>query len=166
MDEGVYDVARRLGRALAERGWRLALAESCTGGLASSLLTDVAGSSAWFAGAVVAYSNEAKRNILGVPQATLDTKGAVSRETVLAMTRGALGVFGADVAVAVSGIAGPDGGSPQKPVGTVWMAWRGPFGLEADRHRFSGDRLAVKSQSARTAVATLLDLVTRAEPPA
>lgn len=166
MDEGVYEVARRLGQALAQRGWRLALAESCTGGLASSLLTDVAGSSAWFAGAVVAYSNEAKRNILGVSQATLDTKGAVSRETVQAMTRGALGVFGADVAVAISGIAGPGGGSPQKPVGTVWMAWEGPFGLEVGRHQFSGDRLAVKDQSARTAVATLLDLVTRETPAA
>jgi len=164
VDEGVYDVARRLGQALAERGWKLAMAESCTGGLVSSLLTDLAGSSAWYAGGVVVYSNEAKRNILGVPQAVLDTKGAVSRETVLDMTRGALGIFRADVAVAISGIAGPDGGSPQKPVGTVWMAWEGPFGALAERHHFSGDRLAVKSQSARTAIATVLDLVTREIP--
>jgi nicotinamide-nucleotide amidase len=163
VEEGVYELVLRLGRALAEKGWMLAAAESCTGGLVSSLLTDVAGSSQWFAGSVVAYANTAKRNILGVAPAILDTKGAVSREAVLAMAKGASGIFGADVAMATSGIAGPDGGSPQKPVGTVWMAWDGPFGVEVSRHHFPGPRAQIKAQAARTAIATLLGLVTGAE---
>ena len=166
MEDAQRDLAGRLGRVLAEKGWVLALAESCTGGLAASRITDLAGSSAWFAGGVVAYSNTIKRNVLGVPQGVLDSKGAVSREAVLAMARGALGVFGADVAVAISGIAGPDGGTPQKPVGTVWMAWEGPFGVEVKRHKFSGDRLSVKDQAARAALEGLLDLASRADAPA
>jgi nicotinamide-nucleotide amidase len=155
----MHEVAIRLGRALTGKGWRLAAAESCTGGLVSSLITDVPGSSTWFAGAVVAYANTAKRNILGVPQTILDAKGAVSREAVLAMAKGACGIFGTDVAVAVSGIAGPDGGSPQKPVGTVWMAWEGPFGVEVKRHHFNGRREEIKAQAARAALETLLALV-------
>ena len=166
MEQARHEVVRRLGRVLAEKGWLLALAESCTGGLASSRVTDLAGSSAWYAGGLVAYSNTIKRNVLGVAQDVLDTKGAVSREAVLAMARGALGVFGADVAVAISGIAGPEGGSPQKPVGTVWMAWQGPFGVEVKRYQFAGDRLAVKDQAASAALAGLLDLATREAPPA
>lgn len=159
MDNGVHELVIRLGRALTDKGWTLAAAESCTGGLVSSLLTDVPGSSAWFCGGVVAYANTAKRNILGVPQTILDTKGAVSREAVLAMARGVSGIFGTAVGMATSGIAGPDGGSPQKPVGTVWMAWDGPFGVEVVRHHFNGLRTQIKAQAARTALETLLDLV-------
>lgn len=164
MDNGVHELVIRIGLALADKGWTLATAESCTGGLVSSLLTDVPGSSAWFNGGVVAYANAAKRNILGVPQTILDTKGAVSREAVLAMARGAAGIFGAAVGMATSGIAGPDGGSPQKPVGTVWMAWDGPFGVEVTRHHFNGQRGQIKAQAARMALETLLDLV-RGEKP-
>lgn len=159
MENGVHELVIRLARALGERGWTLATAESCTGGLVSSLLTDIPGSSAWFNGGVVTYSNAAKRNILGVPQPVLDTQGAVSREAVLAMARGVSGVFGTDVGMATSGIAGPEGGSPQKPVGTVWMAWDGPFGVEVARHHFNGQRGQIKAQAARTALETLLDLV-------
>lgn len=163
MDAGTRELVLQLGRILMDKGWMLAVAESCTGGLVSSSLTDIPGSSAWFAGGVVAYSNEAKRNILGVPQSVLETKGAVSGEAVQAMAKGVAGVFRADVAVATSGIAGPDGGTPQKPVGTVWMAWEGPFGLEITRHHFTGERLEIKAQAVRTAVATLLRLVAEAQ---
>lgn len=156
MEEGLRALAATLGEALAARGWMLGCAESCTGGLLASILTDAPGASAWFAGAVVAYANNIKRDVLGVSQETLDAKGAVSRETVLAMARGTLGVLRTDVAVAISGVAGPSGGTPQKPVGTVWIAWQGPGGVAVRRFQFDGDRLAVKRQAAREAMAGVL----------
>ncbi len=159
MEDALRELAARLGGLLLENGLVLACAESCTGGLLSSLLTDIPGSSAWFAGSVVAYANAAKRDILGVSQAILDAKGAVSREAVLAMARGARGILRADMAVAVSGIAGPTGGSPQKPVGTVWLAWEGPFGVDVKRVQLSGSRLDIKRQSAHAALEGLLSLV-------
>lgn len=162
MEEGLRELTIRLGAALVDRGWLLACAESCTGGLLSSVLTDAPGASAWFAGAVVAYANEVKRNVLGVSQDILDAKGAVSREAALAMARGARGVLRADVAVSVSGIAGPSGGTPQKPVGTVWMAWEGPQGVDVKRFTFQGDRLAIKNQSVREALAGVLAMTVRA----
>lgn len=110
-------------RMLSERGLKLATAESCTGGLVANRITDVPGSSAVFTHGFVTYANEAKRDLLGVPQALLDEHGAVSEPVARAMAEGALKVSGADVAVAVTGIAGPDGGSEDKPVGTVWLAW-------------------------------------------
>ena len=155
MEETLRVLALRLGEALSARGWLLGCAESCTGGLLSSVLTDAPGASAWFAGAVVAYANGVKRDVLGVSQAVLDAKGAVSRESVLAMARGARGVLGADAAIAISGIAGPSGGTPQKPVGTVWMAWEGPDFTDVQRFQFAGDRLAVK----RLAVAAAIEAV-------
>lgn len=157
--EALRELTARLGAVLVERGWMLACAESCTGGLLSSVLTDAPGASVWFSGAVVAYANGVKRDILGVSQEILETKGAVSQEAVLAMTRGARGVLRADVAVSISGIAGPTGGTPQKPVGTVWMAWEGPETVEAKRFQFSGDRLAIKEQAVREALEGLLVLV-------
>jgi nicotinamide-nucleotide amidase len=156
MEEHLRQLAGNLGEALSVRGWLLGCAESCTGGLLASVLTDAPGASAWFAGAVVAYANGVKRDVLGVPQAVLDTKGAVSRESVLAMARGARGVLRADVAVAISGIAGPSGGTPQKPVGTVWMAWEGPDFTEVKRFQFAGDRLAVKGLAVAEAMEGLL----------
>ena len=159
MADDLRDLALRLGRALADRGLTLATAESCTGGLVACRVTDIPGSSAWFLGGVVSYSNAAKCHILGVPQAVLDTAGAVSRETVLAMAKGARGIFGTDLAVAISGVAGPDGGSPEKPVGTVWLAWEGPFGAKAALFHFDGGRLEVKEAAARTALETMLTLV-------
>lgn len=110
-------------RLLKERGQKLATAESCTGGLISNRITDVPGSSAVFTHGFVTYANEAKRDLLGVPQELLDEHGAVSEPVARAMAEGALRVSGADIAVAVTGIAGPDGGTPEKPVGTVWIAW-------------------------------------------
>ncbi|RYD84764.1 MAG: CinA family protein [Verrucomicrobiaceae bacterium] len=110
-------------RKATERHLKLATAESCTGGLVANRLTDVPGSSAVFTHGFVTYANEAKRDVLGVPQELLDTHGAVSEPVARAMADGALRVSGADVAVAVTGIAGPDGGTPEKPVGTVFLAW-------------------------------------------
>lgn len=156
MQEKLQAMAARLGEALVARGWTLACAESCTGGLLASVLTDASGASAWFNGAVVAYANAVKRDVLGVSQATLDAHGAVSRDTVLAMARGARGVMRADVVVAISGVAGPTGGTPQKPVGTVWLAWDGPEGVAVKRFQFDGDRLAVKRQAAHEAMVGVL----------
>ena len=110
-------------RLATERGLKLATAESCTGGLVANRITDVPGSSAVFTHGFVTYANEAKRDVLGVSQELLDAHGAVSEPVVRAMAEGALRVSGADIAVAVTGIAGPDGGTPEKPVGTVWLAW-------------------------------------------
>lgn len=141
----------------------LSCAESCTGGLLASVLTDTPGASLWFAGAVVAYANEVKRDVLGVSQRILDAKGAVSREAVLAMVRGARGVLRADVAVAISGVAGPSGGTPQKPVGTVWMAWETAHLVEVRRFSFQGDRLSIKRQAVREAMAGVLDMASRPE---
>ena len=159
MEDALRQLAVRLGAALEARGWMLGCAESCTGGFLASILTDAPGASAWFSGAVVAYANDVKRDVLGVSQQILDTKGAVSREAVLAMARGARGVLATDVAVSISGIAGPAGGTPQKPVGTVWMAWQGPDAVEVKRFRFDGDRLAVKRQAAQEAMTGVLELV-------
>ena len=108
MHEELQQLALAVGQALTARGWLLGSAESCTGGLLASVLTDAPGASAWFAGGVVAYANSVKRDVLGVSQAVLEGKGAVSREAVLAMARGARGVLGSEVSVAISGIAGPD----------------------------------------------------------
>lgn len=164
MAEDLRDLALRLGRALEDRGLTMATAESCTGGLVACRMTDIPGSSAWFLGGVVSYSNAAKCRILGVPQSVLDTAGAVSEPTVLAMARGARSIFGADLAVAISGIAGPDGGTPDKPVGTVWMAWEGPFGATSELFHFEGGRLDVKDAAACTALSTMLSLVVKTRP--
>ncbi|KHK02111.1 CinA family protein [Desulfovibrio sp. TomC] len=165
MEEVLRQLAGALGEALTARGWMLGCAESCTGGLLASVLTDAPGASAWFGGGVVAYANGIKRDVLGVPQVILDTKGAVSRESVLAMARGARGVLRADVAVAISGVAGPSGGTPQKPVGTVWMAWEGPDFTEVQRFQFAGDRLAVKRLAVAEAMEGLLALARQAAGP-
>lgn len=145
-----------LGECLCVHGNKLATAESCTGGLLASTLTDVPGSSRWYAGSVVAYANEVKANLLGVPQSLLEEHGAVSEPVVLAMAENVLDVVGADIAVAISGVAGPTGGTPEKPVGMVWMAWAWPGGSRATRYNFTGDRLAVKEQSVMAAVNGLL----------
>jgi len=145
-----------VGECLRVHDHKLATAESCTGGLLSSTLTDVSGSSEWYAGSVVAYSNEVKTNVLGVPQEVLEKHGAVSEPVVLAMAENVLKVIGADLSVAISGIAGPSGGTPDKPVGTVWMAWAWPGGSRAKSFSFGGDRTAVKEQSVMSAINGLL----------
>lgn len=145
-----------LGARLLARGWMLVTAESCTGGLVAHLLTTVSGASDWFAGGVVAYSLEAKERLLGVPREVLDLHGAVSRETVRAMARGALDRFGAQAAVSVSGVAGPTGGTAATPVGTVVVGWVWPGGADEEVFSFAGDRASVMAQAARMAVAGLL----------
>ena len=138
-----------MGDALRARGWRIGVAESCTGGLVTSRLTDVAGSSAYVDRSVVVYSNAAKIDLLGVPAALLEAHGAVSEPVALAMAAGLRAASGVEIAVAVTGIAGPGGGTPDKPVGTVCIAVDGPLGVEARTWRFTGDRAVVKALSAR-----------------
>ena len=153
--------AEAVAECLIARGQTMVAAESCTGGWIAKTLTDIAGSSAWFECGVVAYSYEAKEALLGVRPETLERHGAVSRETVLEMVSGALVHSGASLAVAVTGIAGPGGGTSDKPVGTVWIAWKRRGGYpKAECHHFEGDREAVRRQTVDAALrglGTLLD---------
>jgi nicotinamide-nucleotide amidase len=152
-------LAVQVGEALRRRGWSLVTAESCTGGWIAKAVTDVPGSSGWFQCSFVTYSDQAKVDLLAVPAATLASYGAVSGETVAAMASGALARSRADVAVAVSGIAGPDGGTVDKPVGTVWLAWATRDGRSRQCcEHFAGDRAAVRQQSVAVALAGLLDV--------
>lgn len=145
----------RVGKLLRECGWRLAVAESCTGGLISHRLTNVPGSSTYYVGGLVTYAYEAKVRMLGVRWETLEAHGAVSEEVVLEMARGAKKAMGADVGLAVSGIAGPGGGTPEKPVGTTWIGLSLPDEDLARRYQWEGDRLQVKEQSAQEALRLL-----------
>ncbi len=162
-DQELEALALRLGRALLVRGWRVATAESCTGGWIAKTLTDVAGSSQWFDGSVVSYSNAAKTDLLGVSQDLLAAHGAVSEPVVRAMASSARERFHTQLAMAVSGIAGPDGGTPDKPVGTVWFGWATPTGTGAARRAFAGGRESVRRQSVAFALEQLVDLVWRDE---
>ena len=165
MNELMTVLPQRLGQELIRRGARLAVAESCTGGWIAKVLTDLSGSSAWFERGYVTYSNEAKQEMLGVNGMAIQTRGAVSEETVLAMADGVLKHCRADFSLAVSGIAGPSGGSPEKPVGTVWLAWAERNGrLTARREQFSGDREAIRAQAVVAALQGLLDLLPVATP--
>lgn len=151
-------LARRLGEELEARGMRAATAESCTGGGVAAAITDIAGSSAWFVGALVTYTNEAKQQLLGVRAETLERFTAVSEATVIEMAEGGLARTGADVCVAISGVAGPGGGTAQTPVGTVWFAWavRG----QASRSHlsvFQGDRRQVREQAVKQALGGIID---------
>jgi len=151
-------LAGRLGSLLLANGQRLATAESCTGGWVAQCLTAIAGSSAWFDRGFVTYSDQAKHEMLGVGIDTLAAHGAVSAATAAAMATGALLHSHADWALSVTGVAGPSGGSPEKPVGTVCFAWAGPDGrIDTERRRFAGDRQAVRAQSAAHALAGLLE---------
>ncbi len=152
-------LAEQVGAVLRTRQQVIAAAESCTGGWIAKAITDVPGSSGWFDRGFVSYSNTAKSDLLGVRVETLTEHGAVSAETVAAMATGALERSRADVAVAVSGIAGPDGGSLDKPVGTVYLAWalrNGPARVE--RRHFGGDREAVRRQTVAAALQGVLDV--------
>lgn len=159
MDEELYHLAETVGRHLESGGRRLVTAESCTGGWVAKSLTDVPGSSAWFDRGYVTYTNAAKIELLGVIPDILARHGAVSEATVRAMVVGALADSGADAALAVSGIAGPSGGSPDKPVGTVWLAWGVRAGSVAARGlRFRGDRESIRRQAVMTALRGMLEL--------
>ena len=142
----------QIAAALRARRQTLATAESCTGGLLGGLLTSLPGSSAWYLGGIVAYSNLIKTGLLGVPDAVLAAHGAVSLETARAMAEGARARLGADVAVAITGIAGPDGGTPEKPVGLVYMAVAAPHGTATFKHHFSGTRADIRAAAADAAL--------------
>jgi nicotinamide-nucleotide amidase len=153
-------LAAQVGGLLKARGLMLATAESCTGGGVAQAITDVAGSSAWFERGFVTYSNLSKQQMLGVSEATLAQRGAVSEATVREMVAGALQYSVAQVAVAVSGIAGPDGGTPGKPVGTVWFAWGIKHGTtHAQRHQIGGSRAEVRAQAVRIAMQGVVDML-------
>jgi PncC family amidohydrolase len=150
-------VEEKLGVLLRKRGLKLATAESCTGGLIGHRITNVPGSSDYYLGGIVAYANEVKIAQLDVPPALLARYGAVSREAVLEMAAGARRSLGADIAVSVSGIAGPGGGTDGKPVGTVWVGLSTPEGAWARRFSFPGDRRQVKAASAEAALQIVLE---------
>jgi PncC family amidohydrolase len=147
----------KLNLILSEKRLTLALAESCTGGLISSRITDISGSSGYFEAGFVTYSNKAKEEFLHVPGEILETKGAVSAETAGKMAEGARRAARVDIALSVTGIAGPGGGSPEKPVGMVYMALAGREKTIVRRHQFSGNRLEIKRQAADGALTLLLD---------
>ncbi len=148
---------RQLADALRARGWRMAAAESCTGGLIAAACTAVSGSSDWFERGFVTYSNQAKADLLGVAEALLDKHGAVSREVALAMAQGALQRAPVQLAVAVTGIAGPGGAVPGKPVGTVWLAWATTAGVQAEGLQLPGDRSAVRAATVQAALQRLIE---------
>lgn len=152
----IYALAEQVIKAASAAGKSFAFAESCTGGMLAAAITDVAGSSAVFFGSAVTYSNEAKKNILGVPEDIILNNGAVSRECALRMARGARGIYGSDMALGVTGVAGPAGGVPEKPVGTVWFAYSSKEKEEVFTCRFDGGRSFVRLAAVRTALEYLL----------
>ena len=155
-DAELLSLSEQVAAAALARGWRLATAESCTGGWLAKCLTDVAGSSRWFERGFVTYSNAAKVQQLAVDAAALDQHGAVSAETALGMASGCLGVSGVDLAVAVTGIAGPDGGTAAKPVGLVWFALAGrERPARSEQHHFAGSREAIRRASVALALGLL-----------
>ncbi|MEN6299397.1 MAG: CinA family protein [Anaerolineaceae bacterium] len=146
-----------IGELLRQRGWRLAVAESCTGGLIGNLITNIAGSSTYYVGSVTAYAYEAKVRLLGVKWETLEKFGAVSEETVLEMARGIRKALAADIGLSVSGIAGPGGGTPDKPVGLTWIGLSDATTEKAWHYIWQGDRIAIKNQAAQAAMQLLVD---------
>jgi nicotinamide-nucleotide amidase len=155
-------LAAQLASLLQAQGRMLATAESCTGGMISATCTDLAGSSNWFERGFVTYSNEAKTELLGVDAALVAKHGAVSEEVARAMASGAIGRSRAQVSIAVTGVAGPTGGSAAKPVGTVWFGFALPGRLVSEVRRFDGDRAAVRSAAVRHALQRLLELLNEA----
>lgn len=149
-------VLRQISGQLLARGWMLATAESCTGGMIAAACTDLAGSSQWFERGFVTYSNAAKTELLGVPAALIEAHGAVSEPVARAMAEGAVAHSPAQVAVAVTGVAGPTGGSADKPVGTVWFGWQVAGQTHSELRHFAGDRAAVRAATVQHALARLL----------
>jgi len=160
MDDALYELAERTGRALEQRGLMLVSAESCTGGWIAEAITAVPGSSAWFDRGFVTYTYISKREMLGVLPETLEKHGAVSEAVVREMVEGALKASHAQIAVSVSGTAGPSGGTPQKPVGTVCFGWAAKdLGVRVETRHFTGDREAVRSQAVAHGLNGLLETV-------
>ncbi len=158
MNEQLLQLSQQLGAQLLQRGWRVATAESCTGGGVAAAITAVPGSSSWFEYGIVSYANSAKQKLLGVREVVLEREGAVSEAVVIEMAQGAIALSAANIAVAVSGVAGPGGGSPEKPVGTVWFAWVKATGeTKTELKSFGGDRAAVQGQSVIFALQGLIN---------
>ena len=162
VNPAVGDLVVQLAALLTARGWMLATAESCTGGMIAAACTDLAGSSAWLERGFVSYSNAAKTELLGVPASLIAAHGAVSEEVARAMAQGALAHAHAQCALAVTGVAGPAGGSADKPVGTVWFAWATPAGLHSECQHFAGGRAQVRSATVAHSVGRLIALLTAA----
>ena len=158
MAGGIVALAEQLQGICLGRGLSVALAESCTGGLVAATITDVAGSSGYFLGGVVSYSNDAKASLLDVPQATLDAHGAVSAQVAKAMAAGARARFGASLAASITGVAGPDGGSEEKPVGLTYVGLATAAGVEVRRFQFAGDRAVNREAAARAALEWLIEV--------
>ena len=159
-DDPLDEMARRFGRAAKKRKVLVALAESCTGGGLAACITRIPGSAHWFDRSYVTYSNDAKRQMLGVSKRTLERYGAVSEQVAREMVRGALRRSISDVAVSITGIAGPTGATPGKPVGLVWIAWASRGGdVQPRAFLFKGDRVAVRRQAIATALQGLIELV-------
>jgi nicotinamide-nucleotide amidase len=155
----VNDKVLRLAQALRDKGWMLATAESCTGGLIAAACTDIAGSSDWFERGFVTYSNQAKTDLLDVDAALIEANGAVSEVVARAMAFGAVRHSRAQVGIAVTGVAGPGGGSPDKPVGTVWFGFMVDRLLASEMRRFEGDRAAVRAATVQHALQRLIELL-------
>jgi nicotinamide-nucleotide amidase len=162
-DLDVAALVLQLAELLARKGWMMATAESCTGGLIAGACTDLAGSSDWFERGFVTYSNDAKSELLGVDAALIEAHGAVSEPVARAMAEGAVARSRAQASVAVTGVAGPSGGSAEKPVGTVWFGWSVDGRTRTERRRFDGDRAAVRAATVHYALQTLVELL-RAPP--
>jgi nicotinamide-nucleotide amidase len=152
-----HTLEERVGSALKEKGWTLALGESCTGGLIAHRITNVPGSSDYFLGGVMAYSNPVKERLLGVKRETLIAVGAVSEETAQEMAQGASQTIGSDVGISVTCIAGPGGGTDEKPVGLTYIGASTPDGEWVERHIFQGDRQSIKESAANAALELLLN---------
>lgn len=158
-------LSQRLGEQLQRCNWRVATAESCTGGAVAAAITAATGSSGWFEYGIVSYANAAKEKLLAVSPETLEREGAVSEPVVIEMIRGVLALSGADIAVAISGIAGPGGGSPEKPVGTVWFAWGTASGeMKTELKKFSGTRTDVQEAALVWALQGLLLMSMHSQP--
>lgn len=158
LPDPVAGLLARIASACAARGLRVATAESCTGGLIGHLITQVPGASAWYVGGVIAYANEVKAGSLGVPEPLFAAHGAVSEPVARAMAEGARTIFGVDLAVSVTGIAGPGGATPAKPVGLTWVAVAGPGGTEARRSIGPGGRDENKGAAAIAALSLLVEV--------
>ncbi len=158
-EEGLSQLAEQISGVLLRRKLRMATAESCTGGWIAQFLTIFAGSSDWFEGGIVSYSNAMKQQILGVPEQVLEEHGAVSESVVLAMADGVTKITKTQLGVAVSGVAGPGGGSPEKPVGTVWLAVQLGGEAKARLHHFGGDRAAVRRQAVENALVLVAEML-------
>ncbi len=154
-----HSLTQQVAALLQQKKLMLATAESCTGGLIAAACTDLAGSSVWFERGFVSYSNAAKTELLGVPADLIEAHGAVSEPVARAMVEGALRHSHAQVAVAVTGVAGPGGGSPDKPVGTVWFGWATPDGVVTDKRCFDGDRQQVREATVQHALLRLKQLL-------